>query len=83
MSEAELSEQLYRWRGDDGGWQIGRIVEGCRRPAIAECADNQQPIWVSEELMRCEHGRLWWVRGRIEEHDTTYREQEKEAERAN
>lgn len=72
MSEAKLSEQLYRWTGDDGGHQIGRKVSlPLDEPGCGEAF----------YLMRCEHGRLWWVRGKLESHDTTYREKEKEAER--
>ena len=71
MSEAKLSDKLYRWRGDDGGWQIGRIVEGA--------ADMRDPV---EHLLRCDFGRLYWVDSRkLEPHDTAYREQEREAER--
>lgn len=72
MSEAKLSDKLYRWIGENGGWQIGRKVLGAGPPYGPEVA-----------LMRCEFGRLYWVYAtKLIEHDTSYREQEKEAEGA-
>ena len=75
MSTAKLSYKLYRWIGEDGGWQIGRKV---LTPA------NREATHGLRVLMRCDFGRLYWVDYQdIEAHDTTYREQEKEAEGAN
>lgn len=69
-TEAKLSDKLYKWIGPNGGWQVGRIVEGA-----SELSD---PV---EHLMRCDFGRLYWVYAMdLIEHDTTYREKEKEAE---
>lgn len=81
MSEAELSDRLYRWIGDDGGWQIGREVLGAAQFGAKAHEGTRFLAAAIVRLMRCEHGRLWWVTGKIEEHDRTYREQEKEAER--
>lgn len=77
MSAAKLSDKLYRWRGDDGGWQVGRKVADTLGCEVVSGISG----W--SVLMRCDFGRLYWVDYRdIEDHDTTYREQEKEAEGA-
>lgn len=65
---AKLSDKLYRWTKPNGGHDIGRIV------------------WHAgaSKLMRCEFGHLYWVAtGDLQEHDTSYRQKEKEAEGAN
>ena len=45
MSEAELSDRLYRWTKPNGGHDIGRIVE--------HAADMRDPVM---HLLRCEFG---------------------------
>lgn len=75
MSTAKLSYKLYRWIGESGGYQIGRKVL---------CPANRETTHGLRVLMRCDFGWLYWVNYQdIEEHDTTYREREKEAEGAN
>ena len=66
---AKLSDKLYRWTKPDGGHAIGRKVYG------TYCAASDL------YLVRCDFGHLYWVDAdELIEHDTSYRQREKEAD---